>query len=199
MAPRSNITTTAIRASEQRRTAFNLDMAGNAGRYRTYLQAPSSSSPYAKNDSLPTRGGAWDLLRYLADQRSKTGDKVFYQLVNSTLSGIPNIQNVFGATFTADVRDWNVSHAVDDIAPVPTELTQPSWDWHSIFLVVNQGTYPLKYQVMSDGTSYAGNVVGGGAAYYKLAVPANGVATLTLGGQSSSAGSRLQLVVVRTQ
>jgi hypothetical protein len=199
MSPRSNINTTAIRASEQRRTAFNLDMAGNAGRYRTYLQAPSSSSPYAKNDSLTTRGGAWDLLRYLADQRSKTGDKVFYQLVNSTLSGIPNIQNVFGATFTADVRDWNVSHAVDDIAPVPTELTQPSWDWHSIFLVVNQGTYPLKYQVMSDGTSYAGNVVGGGAAYYKLAVPANGVATLTLGGQSSSAGSRLQLVVVRTQ
>ena len=199
MAPRSNITTTAIRASEQRRTAFNLDMAGNAGRYRTYLQAPSSSSPYAKNDSLPTRGGAWDLLRYLADQRSKTGDKVFYQLVNSTLSGIPNIQNVFGATFTADVRDWNVSHAVDDIAPVPTELTQPSWDWHSIFLVVNQGTYPLKYQVMSDGASYSGNVVGGGAAYYKLAVPANGSATLNLGGQSSSAGSRLQLVVVRVQ
>jgi hypothetical protein len=199
MGPRSNITTTAIRASEQRRTAFNLDMAGNAGRYRAYLQAPSSSSPYAKNDSLVTRGGAWDLLRYLADQRSKTGDKVFYQLVNSTLSGIANVQNVFGATFTTDVRDWNVSHAVDDIAPVPTELTQPSWDWHSIYLVVNQGSYPLKYQVMTDGTSYSGSVVGGGAAYYKLAVPANGTATLTLGGQSASAGSHLQLVVVRIQ
>lgn len=199
MGPRNNITTTAIRASEQRRTAFNLDMAGNAGRYRSYLQAPSTSSPYARNDSLSTRGGAWDLLRYLADQHSKTGDKVFYQLVNSTLSGIANVQNVFGATFTADVRDWNVSHAVDDIAPVPTELTQPSWDWHSIYLVVNQGSYPLKYQAMADGTSYSGSVVGGGAAYYKLGVPANGTATLTLGGQSASAGSHLQLVVVRIQ
>ena len=197
--PRNNITTTAIRASEQRRTAFNLDMAGNAGRYRSYLQAPATSSPYAKNDSLSTRGGAWDLLRYLADQRSKTGDKAFYQLVNSTLTGIANIQNVFGATFTADVRDWNVSHAVDDVAPVPTELTQPSWDWHSIYLVVNQGIYPLKYQVMTDASTYTGSVVGGGAAYYKLAVPASGSATLTLGGQSASAGSHLQLVVVRIQ
>jgi hypothetical protein len=199
LGPRNNINTTAIRATEQRRSAFNLDMAGNAGRYRSYLQKPSSSSPYAHDDSLPTRGGAWSLLRYLADQRSKTGDKVFYQLVNSTRSGIANVQNVFGATFTADVRDWNVSHAVDDIAPVPAELTQPSWDWHSIFLVVNQGTYPLKYQVMSDGASYSGSVAGGGAAYYKLGVPANGSATVTLGGQSASAGSHLQLVVVRIQ
>jgi hypothetical protein len=198
--PKNNIGTTAIRASEQRRTAFNLDMVGNAGRYRTYLQKPSSSSPYADNDSLPTRGGAWNLLRYLADQRSTSGDKVFYQLVNSTLSGITNAQSVFGPNFTEDVRDWNVSHAVDDVAPVPTELTQPSWNWHSIFPVLYQDQmYPLKYQVMADASSYTGKVTGGGAAYYKLSVPANGTATLTLSGQSASSGSHIQLVVVRTQ
>jgi hypothetical protein len=98
------------------------------------------------------------------------------------------------------VRDWNVSHAVDDVSPVPAELTQPSWNWHSIFPPLYSGAlYPLKFQVMTDGTSYGGSVVGGGAAFYKLAVPANGSATLTLGGQSASAGSHLQLVVVRTQ
>jgi hypothetical protein len=196
--PKNNIGTTAIRASEQRRNAFNLDMIGNAGRYRSYLLKPSSSSPYAGNDSLPTRGGSWNLLRYLADHRSSTGDKVFYQLVNSTLSGVENAQNVFGPTFTQDVRDWNVSHAVDDIAPVPVELSQPSWNWHTIFPVIYQ-SYPLKYQVMTDATSYSGKVVGGGAAYYKLAVPANGSATLNLGGQSASSGSHIQLVVVRIQ
>jgi hypothetical protein len=195
--PKNNIGTTAIRASEQRRTAFNLDMIGNAGRYRSYLLKPSASSPYAKNDSLPTRGGAWNLLRYLADQRSTTGDKVFYQLVNSTLSGVENAQKVFGPTFTQDVRDWNVSHAVDDIAPVPTDLTQPSWNWHTIFPVLYD-SYPLKYQVMTDATSYTGKIAGGGAAYYKVAVPANGTATLNLGGQSASSGSHIQLVVVRT-
>lgn len=202
--PRNNLGTAAIRASEQRRTAFNLDMIGNAGRYRSYLLKPATSSPYADNDSLPTRGGAWNLLRYLADQRSTTGDKVFYQLVNSTVSGIANVQNVFGANFTTDVRDWNVSHAVDDVAPVPTALTQPSWDWHSIFPVLYGGStnptyYPLKFTVMTDASSYTGTVAGGGAAYYKLSVPAGGSATLTLGGQSAAAGSHLQLVVVRTQ
>ena len=198
MGPKNNIDTPAIRASERRRTAFNLDMIGNAGRYRTYLLKPSSSSPYASNDSLPTRGGAWSLLRYLADHRSSTGDKVFYDLVNSKLSGIANAQAVFGANFVADVRDWNVSHAVDDVAPVPQELTQPSWNWHSIFPVLYT-TYPLKYQGMSDGASYTGTVAGGGAAYYKLFVPASGSATITLGGQSAASGSHLQLVVVRTQ
>jgi len=198
--PKNNIDTPFIRASEQRRTAFNLDMTGNAGRYRSYLQKPSANSPYAANDSLPTRGAAWDLLRYLADHHSTTGDKVFYQLVNSTVAGIANVQNVFGTDFTADVRDWNVSHAVDDVAPVPTELTQPSWNWHSIFPVLYTSSgYPLKYQVMTDASTYTGTVTGGGAAYYKLSVPAGGSATLTLGGQSASAGSHLQLVVVRTQ
>jgi hypothetical protein len=198
LGPKQNIDTPMIRASEQRRTAFNLDMVGNAGRYRSYLLKPSSSSPYAGNDSLSTRGGAWDLLRYLADQRSTTGDKAFYSLVNSTLTGIANVQKVFGTTFPQDVRDWNVSHAVDDVASVSAELTQPSWNWHSIFPVLYT-TYPLNYQVMTDATSYSGSVIGGGAAYYKLSVPANGSATVTLTGQSASAGSHLQLVVVRTQ
>jgi len=198
--PKNNIDTPTIRATEQRRTAFNLDMSGNAGRYRSYLQKPSSNSPYADNDSLPTRGGAWDLLRYLADQKSTTGDKVFYQLVNSTTAGIANVEQVFGSTFPDDVRDWNVSHAVDDVAPVPAELTQPSWNWHSIYAALYPTSpYPLKYTAMTDGASYSGTVIGGGAAYYKVSVPANGSATVTLGGQSASAGSHLQFVVVRTQ
>ncbi len=200
LGPKQNIDTPMIRASEQRRTAFNLDMVGNAGRYRSYLLKPSSSSPYADNDSLPTRGGAWDLLRYLADQRSTTGDKAFYQLVNTTLTGIANVEKVFGSTFPQDVRDWNVSHAVDDVAAVSTELTQPSWNWHSIFPVLYPTSgYPLKYQVMTDATPYSGTVMGGGASYYKLTVPANGSATVSVGGQSASSGSHLQLVAVRIQ
>lgn len=198
--PKNNLGTPEIRASEQRRTAFNLDMVGNAGRYRQYLLKPSESSPYADDDSLSTRGAAWDLLRYLADQKSSTGDKAFYQLVNSTTTGIANVQAVFGSDFTSAVRDWNTSHAVDDVAPVPTELTQPSWNWHSIYPVLYPTSgYPLKYQVMTNAQQYTGSVTAGGAAYYKLSVPANGSATLTLGGQTQSAGSHMQMVVVRTQ
>jgi len=197
--PKNNLGTPEIRANEQRRGAFNLDMIGNAGRYRQYLQSPSTSSPYADNDSLSTRGAAWNLLRYLADH-SATGDKVFYQLVNSTQIGLANAQAVFGNAFVPGVRDWNVSHAVDDVAPVPAELSQPSWNWHSIFPVLYQNQpYPLKVTAMTNGTPYTGSVTAGGAAYYRASVPAGTSATITLGGQSESAGSHMQLVVVRTQ
>jgi hypothetical protein len=72
MTPRSNIVVTDIRASERRRNAFNQDIAGggNSARYRRYLLNPQKSSPYADDDSLSTRGAAWSLLRYLADQKA---------------------------------------------------------------------------------------------------------------------------------
>jgi hypothetical protein len=196
MAPRQNITTPDIRASEQRRTAFNLDMIGNAGRYRSYLLAPDKSSPYAGNDSLSTRGGAWSMLRYLTDHKGTSDGNTFFQLVNSTTTGIANVTAVFGAGFPSMVRDWNVSNAVDDVVTTPVELTQPSWNWHSIYPVLYD-SYPLSTQSMTVGTSYTGSVTAGGAAYYRFAVGSGSSATLTLGGQSASAGSKLQFEIVR--
>jgi hypothetical protein len=67
--PRLNVDVTAIRASSATLVAFNYDMSGNASRYRSYLVTPSTTSPYAGDDSLSTRGAAWDWLRYLADQK----------------------------------------------------------------------------------------------------------------------------------
>lgn len=68
-APRTNIDVNAIRSSRVIVDAFNGYMLGNAGRYRSYLVNPSASSPYAGNDSLSTRGAAYDWLRYLVDQK----------------------------------------------------------------------------------------------------------------------------------
>ena len=198
LGPRNNLGTPDIRASVQRRSAFNLDMLGNSGRYRSYLLNPAKSSPYAADDSLPTRGAAWDLLRYLADHKGSGDADTFYQLVNSKTAGIANVTAVFGSDFPSFVRDWNVSNAVDDIVSATGELQQPSWNFHSIFPVL-YSSYPLQFQNMSNGTSYSGTVVAGGAAFYHLVVPSGSTATITLGGQSASAGSRLQLVVVRTR
>ncbi|MDB4898557.1 MAG: Peptidase hyicolysin [Gemmatimonadetes bacterium] len=69
LAPRNDIGATAIRSSSRSLTAFNLDMIGNTGRYKSYLQKPGTSSPYAPDDSLSTRGGAWSWLRYMADHK----------------------------------------------------------------------------------------------------------------------------------
>jgi hypothetical protein len=68
-APRSNLDVPAIRARSAIVRAFNDDMADNASRYRSYLVSTTTSSPYADDDSLTTRGAAWNWLRYLADQK----------------------------------------------------------------------------------------------------------------------------------
>ena len=196
LAPQGNLDTPAIRASDQRRTAFNLDMIGNAGRYRNYLLAPSSSSPYAANDSLSTRGAAWSLLRYLADHSGSTDNSFFFRLVNSTTTGVANVQAVYGTGFLGSLRDWSVSAATDDVAAAAAELLQPSWNWHSIYPTL-YGSYPLPMQTMTSGTSYPGTIVSGGAAFFKLGVAAGSSASLTLAASTATATTNLQLVVVR--
>lgn len=332
LAPRSNLDITAIRASTARRLAFNSDMAGNAGRYRLFLQAPSQSSPYKTDDSLSTRGAAWSLLRYSADRLNATdgfgagqaqtvagsGDltlspgatageysltltntaavsnvvtsftlrgiglvqpsaialpvngptlaraalqdnagalrldrdwelrlrdrerreltprmgaarawfaaqglrapaaslnrsasldasdvsdaAVWMRLVNSRDTGFVNLQAVLGNNLSAYVRDWNVSHAVDDIAQPGTNFQQRSWNWRSIYAALGAGgnAYPLLVSTLSNDSTASGSVVSGGAAYYRIAVPANGTATLTLGA-SGTVNVNLQLVAVRTK
>jgi len=67
--PRTNLNVTALRARAAIVDAFNADMIGNAGRYQRHLQDPAATSPYSSDDSLSTRGAAWNWLRYLADQK----------------------------------------------------------------------------------------------------------------------------------
>jgi hypothetical protein len=198
LTPKNNLDTQQIRATTQRRTAFNLDMLGNTGRYQSYLRAPSGSSPYAANDSLSTRGAAWSLLRYLADRSGASDNEFFSRLVNSTTTGLDNLKAVYASDFVAALRDWSMSHAVDDVAGTAPELQQPSWNWHSVYPAL-AGGYPLAVQVMAEGAPTSGTIVAGGASFFKLGVPAGGAATLNLGDPSSSAATNLQLMVVRTR
>ena len=123
--------------------------------------------------------------------------------MNNTAVGTANLQSVFGDV-APRVRDWSVSNVVDD-APsvsVPAELSQKSWNWHSVFGGIDglAALYPLPVTAMTPATpSYPGAVVPGGAAYFTFTVPANGTATLTLSGQSGAGVANLQLVIVRTK
>lgn len=198
LGPRTNMDTPKIRASQQIRTAFNLDMLGNTSRYRSYLLAPSTSSPYRADDSLSTRGAAWSLLRYLADRSTGGDNAFFYRLVNSTTTGLTNLRSVYSGDLAAAVREWSASHAVDDVAATQAELQQPSWNFHSIFTTL-YGTYPLRIQAMTDGVTVSGSVLAGGTSFYKLTVPPGGSASVALTDPSATAATNLQLVVVRTR
>lgn len=331
LAPRSNLDITAVRATSAARLAYNSDMSGNGSRYRTYLSAPASNSPYATNDSLGTRGAAWSFLRYAVDRANATdgfsagtgqiatgaGDitlspgalggeysltvvntslqggntstfglrtastiasvssatmvpsmfvaesaqqpaglqrdaqfesrlrdreraaltplmgtarrwyssqalvapsiarrsltlntsvtadadaALWFKLVNNTSVGVTNLQSVVG-DLVPMIRDWSVSHAVDDVAAPSTQYQQRSWNWHSIYpgLSVPSTGYPLLVTTLSNNTTVTGvSVVAGGSAFYKVVVPAAGSVTVTLS-TSATPNASIQLVAVRTR
>ena len=199
---RSNLTYFNLAETARTRNAYQADMSANAGRYREYLAAPSTSSPYRAGDDLSTRGAAWSFLRYLADRNGASDGDVFARLVNNSAVGIVNLQSVFGKDVSSLVRDWSTAQAVDDVQSVASELQQKSWNWHSIFggVTGTPALYPLAITHMSGSTpSYTGAVVPGGSAFFDFTVAASDTATFTLAGQSGASAPNLQLVIVRTQ
>ncbi|MDB4912434.1 MAG: Peptidase hyicolysin [Gemmatimonadetes bacterium] len=198
--PRQNVDVTALRASTALKDAFNADQSANASRYNEYLVAPSTNSPIRNDDSLATRGATWDFLRYAADRKVRTSGgtdaSLWFALVNSQTNGIANLRGVFGANVGAMLRDWSVSQYADDVvAGVSADLTQPSWNWHSIFPALSStSAYPLVVSSLSASGSN-GTVIPGGARFYRFAVPANTSATLTL----TATGGVIQGTVVRVR
>jgi hypothetical protein len=117
--------------------------------------------------------------------------------VNSRVNGIANLSAVYGAGIGAMIRDWSISNYTDDtLAGVAAELTQPSWNWHSIYPALGSGggTYPLQVLPLAT-TGGSGTVVPGSAAYYRFAVPANASATVTVSGGTAAAGLVVGTVV----
>jgi hypothetical protein len=202
LSPRNNLDFTALSSSARTRTAYFTEMGGNAARYRDFVASTGRTSPYSGGDpSVPTRGAAWSLLRYLTDRAVTTDGDIWARLVDNTAIGTANLESVYGRDVVSMIRDWMVSLAVDDFTVTGSELQQKSWNWRFVF-AGSEGVgvfYPLTVTPMTTATSYSGTVVAGGSAYYRLSVPANGTATLSLGGQSGAAGSNLQLVIVRTK
>jgi hypothetical protein len=197
LAPRQNIDGTSIRTTQQRRDAFNQYQSGNFGRYESFLDAPMTSSPYADNDSLATRGATWGFLRYAADHQGTSDGTVWQQLVNSTTTGLQNLTNVFGANILNQIRDWSISVYTDDQAATTAAYQQPSWNLRSIYLSAFQAPapFPLVVFPLANGAQTTQTLSGGGSLYTRLGVPANVTAAV---GWSVSSPS-VQISIVRTR
>jgi hypothetical protein len=115
-APRSNLDATAVRATTASFNAFASDMAGNFGRYKTFLQNTSTNSPFNANDSLPTRGAAWSLLRYLADEKTAGFPATASASLRRTGSG--TVAAPGAATGTTDYAAVVVNSATNQLALV---------------------------------------------------------------------------------
>jgi hypothetical protein len=202
LGPRQNIDASMLRASRAAVDAFNADQSANASRYELFLASPNKSSPIRNDDSLSTRGATWNFLRYATDQKvqgaSSAETTVWQALVNSTTTGVGNLRNVFGPDLGALLREWGVAQYSDDVtAGVSAALTQPSWNWHSVFAAVSSGSdgYPLSVTPLT-ASGVSGTVIPGAAAYYRFAIPAGGAASITLtagAGTSPVSGTVLRL------
>jgi hypothetical protein len=184
-----------LRSSSAYVDAFNNEAVSNFGRLGDYLTAPSANSPFADNDSLATRGATWSFLRYAADHTGSGDGTTWFQLVNSTTTGLANLQQVFGSDLTSLARDWATSVFADDITTTEARYQQPTWNMRSIFgALESNGAYPLVTTALSASPQTV-SVSGGSAAYLRFAVAAGQTATLAW----SALPSTMQFSLVRTK
>jgi hypothetical protein len=193
--PRANIDATLLRTSSAYVDAFNDEAISNFSRLAQYLAAPTSNSPFADNDELATRGATWSFLRYAVDHTGSDDGTTWFQLVNSTSSGVANLTRVFGSSLTTLVRDWATSVVADDITATDARYQQPTWNTRSIFgTLQSNGVYPLSTTTLGASGSTV-SVSGGSAAFLRFSVAAGQTATIQWG----TLPSNVQLTLVRTR
>lgn len=192
--PRQNLAASTIQQSAAYVNAFNNYEVSNFGRYQEYLKTPSAYSPDADNDSLATRGATRAFLRYAADRRGTSDGDTWFQLVNSTTTGIANLTNVFGSGLINEFRDWGTSVLTDDLTGVAATYQQPSWNYRSIYAALaSSSVFPLS--TVSLTTPRTVSLVRGANAYLRFAVAAGGVPSV----QWTGAPSTVQFTIVRTK
>ncbi|AHG89376.1 Peptidase M30, hyicolysin [Gemmatirosa kalamazoonensis] len=180
LAPLKNLDAATLRANAIFRAAFNDEGIDNFGRLSSYLEDPSSNSPYADDDSLATRGATWSFLRWAVDHQAAAQDVVWQRLVNSTTTGLANLRQVFGSDLAPLFRDWATSLLLDDVAGVATQWQEPSWNERSILdAITSTSTYPLATRALSSGAPTTLSVRGGSAAYLRFTVAAGQTGTVS--------------------
>jgi hypothetical protein len=194
--PRQNIDVATVRRSQTVLDAFNNDAIGNFGRYESYLEKPSDYSPFADNDSLETRGATWSYLRYAADHRGTSDGDLWNRLVNSTTTGLTNLQQVLGTDPMALARSWSIAVATDGLAGVDAAYQQPSWNFRDIYSTLLSSTvFPLATRTLSSAAPANVTLSAGSGAYLRFGVAAGGSAQISWTAPSGA----VQMALVRTK
>ena len=182
----------------------------NFSRFYGFLIAPETNSPYAPNDSLATRGAIWNFLRFAAARQGANGEATFLrQLVNSTTTGVANLQQVLGGGGFADyLRDWSVSLIADDFSAATTaglgpRYVNPAWNFRSIFPGLRLsggaalGVYPIATRTLNSNAPQRIVLAGGTSAYLRFSVPAGQRALVQLSSNGALPPAALRYGIVR--
>ncbi|MEO7996227.1 MAG: Ig-like domain-containing protein [Gemmatimonadaceae bacterium] len=210
---RDNLNLANVGGTTTQSTNFSSYMTQNYGRLYDRLRNPELTSPYASDDSLSTRGAIWSFLRYAAGRQATPAAEATFlkSIANSSTSGIANLANVMpGGQLVSFLNDWNVATLVDDYPQVPqTQLDNqykfPSWNFRSIYPNLRIGSsstlgiYPLSIRLIKNNTSQRLNLAGGGAGFFRFAIPANktGVVGISTNGGAPASSLRFSIIRVR--
>lgn len=205
LTPGGNIGVAQLPAGPAQDAFFTYEEA-NFGRLRQWLLSPTASGGFQQDDDLATRGASWAFLRYAADRKGGTQSSTWFSLVNSTTTGLANVQAVLGTDPLPWYRDFTAAMYADDagLSPAAT-YTQPSWNFRQIYAALDYTpgpgcscAYELATRNPSNGVADAFVLsYGGSAAYVRMGVPAGAFAGLRTLSGGVTPGATVRMLVVR--
>jgi hypothetical protein len=202
MSPRVNIklgtdATSGIQLNSKRVAAFNAYANQNFGRFRGWITRPDTTGAFKQNpNSLAVRGAIWAFLRYAADRVNGNDQTFWYNMVNSNLEGLANIQNAIGADPNTWLRDFTAAmYADDNTFTVATQYRTPSWNYRNMYSAL--GGFSIPTQTLNNGLTRTFTYGQGGSTnYMRFAVASGAFGTVTT---SALPGTPFAVVVVRTR
>lgn len=205
---RSNLALTDVNGT--RADNFTTYASQNFSRFYSFLIAPETNSPYAPNDSLGTRGAIWNFLRFAAARQGAANEANFLrQLVNSTSTGVTNLQQVLsGGAFADYLRDWTISLIADDFSSATTtalgaRYQNPAWSFRSIYPGLRLaggtalGVYPIATRALVSNVPQRITLAGGTSSYLRFSIPPGEKARIQLSSNGALPPSTLRYGIVR--
>lgn len=174
----------------------------NLTRFRFWTLKPDTASPTSDRakDQLASRGAAWAIVRYAADQYSGGNARAFFRrLAAGPETDITNLVLRAGRPFDEILGGWLIANYADglNIPGLNTRYSYTSWDLRDVLSGVNNGTYPLLVNTF-PGTFTSQVFSGSGQYYLHARTSGSGPVNLNLrtpgGAPLTSSAARLWVV-----
>jgi hypothetical protein len=151
-----------------------------------YLEDPEASfliQPDTSGGDLPELGANWLFVRWVADHYAATqptGVEVTRGLVQTTLRGSENVENVTGAPFDDLVVRWQLANYLDDLPDFTSAdetLQYTSWAFRDVYQTgFEDGAFLQPYPLMPDSTltgmyTHTGTLRGGSGRHVRIVQP----------------------------
>jgi hypothetical protein len=194
---------------------FNAFFFQNLARLSYWMDKPDQFSPTSKmaDTSLATRGAAWAIVRYAADNYSNALPRTFTRaLVAGPDTGVKNFVAATKSSIDTVVKGWLVSMYADHlgITGLDGKYQYRSYNFRSVMppvarSVLSQSapTYPLRIQSIGSGSdNIASKNLSGTGTYFRLTVAAGATAKNvkildTSGNVASFAGEHIYVLRVQ--